>query len=258
MESTQSKITENYAKMNSIGIGREFSNRNNLQPGQQYSIRILDETAEEELEARGTLTKSYILGGLSILYRNYELTLGDEINVKYDESHILITPPAGKRRGTVAPVGSIPGNSMSDIDQQQVRSVFYRKGLKHIHIEPFAEKNFREWTPKTEADVYLVFGAISEFTDYKYCCGASTELLEKLGYNAETKPDAILIDRATDEYLVAEFKMKSSGFKSNHKKDDIDVLICWVDDEINKDFLPNVLCLSLLIEKSIKDGDIEI
>lgn len=260
MESTKSKITDNYVKMRFVSIGREFSSRNNLQPGQQYSIRIVDETVEEVFETRGTLTKSYILGGLSILYRNYELITGDEINIEYNGSRVLITPPKDKKKCAVT-YPAIMLDSGDETIKEQTCSVFDRKCLKHIHIESFAERNFREWTPKTEADVYLVFGAISEFTDYKYCCGTSADLLKKLGYDySETsKPDAILIDRATDEYLISEFKMKSSGFKSNHKKEDIDVLICWVDDETDRDLLPNnVLCLNRLIEKSITAGDMEI
>ncbi len=248
--------------MRSISVGADFASKNSLQPHQKYSIRIMGETV---LEARGTLNQHYVLSGLSILYRNYELISGDKIVIEYDAPYVLIISPAEKKRTSIAPVdiSNASIGTSEDAKQQTAtsRTVFSRKNLKHIHIEPFAENNFREWKPKTEADVYLVFGAISEFTDYKYCCGASTELLRNLEYEAKTKPDAILIDRATDEYLVAEFKMNSKDFKSNHHKDDIDVLICWIDDATDGDkpFLPDrILDLSALIEKSIKEGDIEI
>jgi len=46
------------------------------------------------------------------------------------------------------------------------------------------------------------------------------------------------------EYLVAEFKMSSSAFTSNHNKEDIDVLVVWDDDESERTRLPDhVRCL---------------
>jgi len=127
------------------------------------------------------------------------------------------------------------------------QTVFERKKLKHIHIEPFRPENLRHWEPETETetetetDVYLAFGVLQEYTDYRYCCGASKSLLTKLGAYDESssKPDAILIDQATDQYLMAEWKMKSSQFSANHHRDDIDVLVCWHDDEADRSKLPN-------------------
>jgi hypothetical protein len=40
-----------------------------------------------------------------------------------------------------------------------------------------------------------------------------------------------LIDRITDEYVMGEWKMRSSDYKLNHGPQDVDVLVCWVDDE---------------------------
>ena len=39
-------------------------------------------------------------------------------------------------------------------------------------------------------------------------------------------------------YLVAEWKKNSSDFKQNHGPEDVDVLVCWRDDEENKTVLP--------------------
>jgi hypothetical protein len=51
----------------------------------------------------------------------------------------------------------------------------------------------------------------------------------------------------------------SSKFKSNHKADEVDVLVCWEDDEVNKQNLPpRVLALKPLLETAISDGDIEL
>ncbi len=72
----------------------------------------------------------------------------------------------------------------------------------------FRPESLDTWKPETETDVYVAFGVLHEFTDFKYCCGASKAILEKLGadYDGTAKPDAILIDRVTDEYLMAEWK----------------------------------------------------
>lgn len=111
-------------------------------------------------------------------------------------------------------------------------------GLAHIHIEPFRPENLNHWNPETETDVYMAFGVLQEFTDYRYCCGASADLLRRLGATYQTKPDAVLISRLDDHYLMAEWKMKSSDFKSNHLPSDVDVVVCWVDDEPDKSKLP--------------------
>jgi hypothetical protein len=65
-------------------------------------------------------------------------------------------------------------------------------------------------------------------------------MLDKLGaqYDHASKPDAILIDRTTDEYLMAEWKKYSADFKSNHKPGDVDVLVCWIDNENDRATLP--------------------
>jgi hypothetical protein len=67
-------------------------------------------------------------------------------------------------------------------------------------------------------------------------------ILAKLAnYAGASKPDAILIDRVTDEYLMAEWKMKSSAYKTNHAPGDVDVLVCWLDDEIDRESLPSIV-----------------
>jgi hypothetical protein len=58
---------------------------------------------------------------------------------------------------------------------------------------------------------------------------------------ADTKPDAVLVDDETSEYLVAEFKMRSSAFALNHQPDDVDVLIVWEDDERDRSRLPRAV-----------------
>jgi hypothetical protein len=83
-------------------------------------------------------------------------------------------------------------------------------------------------------------------------------LLDKLRYTCKrAKPDAILIERATGQYLMAEFKMASSHFVSNHHKEDVDVLVCWVDDATDRTTLPVVvLALKNLLERGIREGEI--
>ena len=139
------------------------------------------------------------------------------------------------------------------------KGVFDRQALKHLHIETFAPGNLARWNPQTEPDIYMIFGVLSEYTDFRYCCGASKALLDKLGYEADTKPDAILIDRTRNAYLMAEFKMRSSEFKMNHKADEVDVLVCWIDDAQDPSELPPlVLALKSLLERIVQEGKIDL
>ncbi len=163
---------------------------------------------------------------------------------------IYVTPPKHRR---------IHGEPAGQKNGAGEKTVFQRQQLRHLHVEPFTFGNLRSWTPHTEADVYMVFGVLSEYTDYRYCCGASKALLQKLGYKADTKPDAILIDRTTDEYLMAEFKVNSKEFASNHKPEDVDVLICWEHDGGANEKLPKrVVALRTLLEQAIQDGELSL
>lgn len=117
------------------------------------------------------------------------------------------------------------------------------KKLKWFHNEVFHPDSLERWFPNAEPDVYIVFGALQEYTDYSYCGAVNKEILSKLEYfkkiqTAKNKPDAILHDKKTDEYQIAEFKMNSSDYKKNHKPSDVDVLIVWRDDETERAHLP--------------------
>jgi hypothetical protein len=177
---------------------------------------------------------------------------GDEVALAFSNSQIIVKPPAEKRRTELKPSPEL-------VDGTAVEGVFARQKLKHVHIDKYSPGNLSDWEPRTEPDVYMVFGAMDELHDYHYCCGASKELLDKLGYTAATKPDAVVIDSVSGEYLMAEFKIRSSDFKLNHKPEDVDLLVCWVHDETDKTKLPpRVLDLGSRLREAIKNGDIDL
>ena len=73
-----------------------------------------------------------------------------------------------------------------------------------------------------------------------------------MGAKYTEKPDAILIDRITDQYLMAEMKKYSSAFKLNHKPEDVDVLVCWLDDETDRTQVPaRVIALSKVAQAAL-------
>jgi len=223
-------VNETYKRIRSLYIPKEAINENGLEPG-QISVLIED---DESFSIEGNLTKGGILTGLSKLYSYLPLDDGVdfEFSVTEDKAILILSP-----KHEVLPPSSEPVESTT---------VFEKLALKHIHIEPFRPQNLETWVPETETDVYLVFGVLQEFTDYQYCCGASKAILTRLGasYELKAKPDAILINRATGQYLMAEWKKRSSEFKLNHKPEDVDVLVCWNHDENNKELLPpNILAL---------------
>lgn len=110
------------------------------------------------------------------------------------------------------------------------QTVFVQKHLTHMEFRKFKPKNVREWEPRTGPDSYLCLGALQQFRDYEYACKTDTRLLRDLKCEADTKPEAILLEKATSKYMVAEFKMNACSFPLNHKKEGINVLVCWIDD----------------------------
>lgn len=247
--STNAIVRKSYIQLRGLNLGREFVTANQLQPGQKYSLVI---AGLSDGEAEGTLDKSGFVGGMSKLYHAYALQEGDKVAVSFANGVLTLVAPEGRRiNNQPQPAQTHPGSG--------AKSVFAAKNLRHLHLEPFAPGNLSRWTPQTEPDVYMVFGVLAEYTDYRYCCGASKELLTRLGYSAATKPDAVLIDDATSEYLMAEFKVRSSDFELNHKQEDVDVLVCWIDDKEDKSGLPpRVLALKGLLEDLIREGDIDL
>lgn len=196
----------------------------------------------DDFSAEGSLNSQGSLSGMASVYEKLNLQPGNVVNYIAVNSHTIsiINIQKAERSPFTEPVEAISEAR----DTNQKNGVFSEKKLNHIHIEMFTPENLRRWNPENEPDVYMVFGLLQAYTKYRYCCATSKSLLDKLGYTADSKPDAILVDDTTKEYLIAEFKMKSSAFKSNHKKEDIDVLIVWDDDELEKWTLPStVLCL---------------
>lgn len=251
MMETEATIRQSYKDLRGLNLGTGFVKDAQLEPGTKYTMTI---AGLDGVEVEGTLDKSGFIGGLAKLYREYDLQIEDPVIIEFDGAILHVTPPPARRNPAIQEAGAA-GTNVTDTQP----TVAGRQGFRHIHIEPYSAGNLRNWTPRTEPDVYMVFGAISEYTDYRYCCGTNQELLKRLGYNAVTKPDAILIDRGTDQYLVAEFKMKSSEFCSNHHADDVDVLVCWEDDEPDRAKLPpTVLGLRDLLERAVRDGDIDL
>ena len=244
------KVRQSYIELRGLNLGTAFIREAQLQPGQKLPMLV---EGLDPGQTSGTLDKSGFVGGLAILYRGYDLKAEDTVSVEWDGTVLRLAPRDKSKITDVAASGNSDGQMVGP------DHVFERNQLRHIHIAPFSPGNLESWLPHSEPDVYLVFGRLSELTDYRYCCGASKELLQSLGYKSATKPDAILIDAATGQYLMAEFKMLSKDFKTNHGPTDVDVLVCWVDDETDKKRLPKrVLELKSLIDRAIQEGAIDL
>jgi len=190
----------------------------------------------------GTMNRSGALSGMSKVYRHLNLNQNDVVEADGIASTKLqivsVRKPSAGIDAAAAPEPLPEGNIGS---AATTMSVFQRRGLKSIYIELFALEILNRLTPENEPDVYMVFGVLQEYTSYRYCCATSKALLTKLGFMADTKPDAVLVDDETSEYLVAEFKMRSSAFALNHQPDDVDVLIVWEDDERDRSRLPRAV-----------------
>lgn len=224
------RITPSYVSLRSLYLGTEAMKHEHLEPGMVTALLEDD----DDFAIEGKLNPQGYLSGMAKLYRRLTLKAGMELAFDVnDDGNLIITPPE-----------PLPdeGDAVELEPPPKAETVFARMGLKRIHIEPFRPENLDNWEPENETDVYMAFGVLQEFTDFQYCCATSKALLDRLGalYQDEgaAKPDAILIDRTTDEYLMAEWKKFSSDYKSNHGPQDVDVLVCWHDNEKDRTVLP--------------------
>lgn len=229
MTTYSTKIRPSYQQLRVLYIGVDVRRESGLQQGELAILHAED----PDFSVSGKLDGSGYISGIAKLY-NY-LKLQPDMVVNFDvtpDGSMLIREPSAPNRGA--------GEDLIEVLEPQPTLVFERMGLRHVHFEPFSPENLRRWQPETETDVYLVFGVLQDFTDYQYCCGASKAVLEKVGadYSETAKPDAILVDRTTGQYVMAEWKKYSSEFKLNHAPQDVDVVVCWEDDETNRAALP--------------------
>lgn len=221
-------IKRSYSELRSLYIGVDGRKHSNYRTG-KVTVFLANDAG---FSIEGTLNSAGYLSGMAKLYKKLNLLEGTEVKYSIlEDGSIKILSPE------IAPEPVITRGST------EIKTVFQAKQLKHIHIEPFRPESLNTWEPETETDIYLAFGVLQQFTDYQYCCGASKALLTKLGalYDDSSRPDAILISRITDEYMMAEWKKYSSDFKLNHKADDVDVLVCWLDDELDRPSLPRTV-----------------
>jgi hypothetical protein len=226
MKTYTTTISTSYINLKSLYLGADPMRDTSFQSGKVAVLIPSDPTFTLE----GTLNKQGGLSGMAALFYKLQLKVGDKVqfttqNAQGTQSITIVSP---------VPASVVPPTP------KPTKTIFSKQNLRHIFIEPFRPENLNHWEPETETDVYMAFGVLQEYTDYQYCCGASQSLLDKLRakYEVATKPDAILIDRVSGEYVMGEWKKKSSEFKQNHKPDDIDVLVCWIDDESDKSKLP--------------------
>ena len=239
LEPLVTTVTATYRRLNALYFGRAEIARAGLLPGK---VSMLIE-GQPGFSALGTLNPSGGLSGMARTYNALNLRVGDTVEcVVTGPSQLLVT--ATRRTVSTPSADDTPEPAADAALKPATESVFLRQRLRPIHIDLFSPENLNRWEPENEPDVYMAFGVLQEYTRFRYCCATSRELLDRLGFQAATKPDAILVNDNTGEYVVAEFKMRSSSFKLNHQPSDVDVLVVWFDDEPDKTKLPpDVLCL---------------
>jgi hypothetical protein len=236
-------ITENYKASYVIRASAKFISEHNLSAGQIELLFCYEDGSpvlsdkdsdrfryDANLNANGNITKT------AFIYQKFNLKVDIKITLTShgNQSVEIILPQAA----------GLPAIHDSDerVSPPSKPTVFSSKKLAHIHYEIFSPENYSRWLPKCEADIYVVFGKLEDYTGFRYCCGITQEIINNLGYEREddtSKPDSILIEDATNAYMIAEWKMYSSAFKSNHHKNDVDVLVVWHDDETDRSILPN-------------------
>jgi hypothetical protein len=241
-------VTPGYRALFAFYFGTPAIRAAGLAPG-RYTVTV---RSRPELAAEGNMNANGALTGMSPLYRGLALRDGDVIEAE-ESGPMALAITGVQRRGLPEHASPAPPHASSD-SPEAIRPVFQRQQLRALHIEMFSPENLNRWEPATETDVYMAFGVLQEYTRHRYCCATSQALLDRLGFNAPTKPDAILIDNDTREYLVAEFKMRSSAFALNHRPEDVDVLVVWEDDVADKAGLPReVVCLREIARQAAQE-----
>lgn len=244
----EAMISSSYSKLRSIYLGKERMTDLELSPG---TVRAKAGSSESPVVTEGTLNANGFLSGLAAIYAS--LQLAPDMWIRIERTGVQEITITRLHQDATVPAPSVDHGTSND-NEPIGETVWQRKRMRAVHIEPFRPENLHTWTPQTEPDVYLVFGMLQEMTDYEYCVGASKQIQRKIGYAAATSPDAILTSRITGEYLVAEFKLKSSQFTLNHHCDDIEVLICWTDDSEERSTLPPaVLALEDIAREAVKE-----
>lgn len=239
-KSFSANLGVSYARLRAVNLTVQPIREGLIDPG---TVSVLVEGPRSAV-LEGTLQASGVLTGMTWLYNNYSLAARDSLpyEVRGQGADAVVVLDL---REQLDPPPATPHTAAGAQQTTARQLVFERMQLKHLHIEPFRPESLSHWAPENETDVYMAFGVLAELTDYRYCCGASQQLLDKLGAKYETKPDAILIDKRSDLYLMAEWKKTSSDYSGNHKPEDVDVLVCWIDDESDRSKLPGtVLALS--------------
>lgn len=227
----ESAITPSYKKIYVLYFGREVIESARLLPG-RVTVYLRD---DKEFSAEGTLNGAGSLSGMARVYKRLNLQAGDKIAfevVSPTQLTAVSVTNAGEPGNKAIPAAKIPEPTAS------APGVFQREGLRYRHIEVFSPTNLLHWEPQTETDIYLAFGVLQKYTEFRYCCGTSKSLLNDLGLTLDTKPDAILIREDSRDYILAEFKMRSSAFPFNHKPGDVDLLVVWDHDHTDRSQLP--------------------
>jgi hypothetical protein len=269
-------ITNSMITARGINLGKTFVRVNEITPGEFYDIEIV---GFPELSMGGTVNHNGWTTGLTRLHRHFNLVVGDKLEADFQNGKILLSVPEDiRQRGDTAsaaaqtsdPDSGVVGGPPTDAadvatatNDQASLTVMSRFKMSHKHLEKLSPRNVNTWKPRYESDLYVVFGMLSalEALDYEFCCGTDIELLRdwKFPVDDHEKPDCIVVDKATGDYLIAEFKIKSSRFTANHDAEAIDLLFCWDHDAPEYGKLPNkVVCLRDVLIAAINEGNIQI
>jgi len=216
-------LSETYKSIYSFPIGiKAINSKLNVGP---VSIFINN----QENVYTGRLNGNGVISGLSQLFRDKNLESGMAFTYKNNDINSIVL-----YLNDDANLNEITGNPVADSPS---------KKLKWPHNEIFHPDNFKCWIPNNEFDVCFAFGFLHHMTSYSYCCALNNKLISKIEYferisTAKIKPDAVLHDKYSNEYLIAKFALNSSDYKKHHTSNDVDVLIVWRDDEKKRSHLP--------------------
>jgi len=208
-----------------VYVGSENVRVLKVQNNKRYNFYVRDLAGGLQPAGKGKLGGNNTLSGLSAVLDALGLARDDMIEIEYSpmrQHEIVFSIPRDQRE-------SDPSHS-SKLQNDPVLARHRAAPIQTGFLGDVGDS----WKPELERDLYFAFGLLQDHLPYRFLVGASKRLFKKIGVDVyaawRAAPDAILVDKNTGVHLVAEFKILSSMFWTNHYAEDVDVLVCWEND----------------------------
>ena len=197
----------------------------------------------------GNYNSRRYITGLAAFYHALKPQVGTRLLYTWEEPtrtmrvHEIIAPTPGSVEESATPPKRKQYRKKKVTAVVNLReSVFVRRRLRYVFLQKLDLEHPLAIPPSSTVDLMIRFMLTQKKTPFEWICAPDDALLRRLGYpvplGAKSRPDAILLERKTQELLIAAFCMRSSEFIAQREHHDYDVCIAWQDDAKKPGSLP--------------------